>query len=99
MGKRVQEEDIIQINEAYALCHVYSRVAEMTGWSASTVRKYVQKDYVPKENIISQMTFNISDIPVMNFKMFRNCGDLSSLFLLSNKEMEEVDRLHEEMII
>ena len=45
MAKRVTPEDIIAINEAYLICKSYSATAKATGWSASTVAKYVDKNY------------------------------------------------------
>ena len=45
MAKRVTPEDIITINETYLLCGSYSATAKATGWSASTVAKYVDKNY------------------------------------------------------
>ena len=43
--KRVTQEDIIKINEAYLICKTYSGVAKATGWSASTVSKYIIPGY------------------------------------------------------
>ena len=51
MAKRVTPEDIITINETYLICKSYSATAKATGWSASTVAKYVDKNYVPKDEI------------------------------------------------
>lgn len=49
MARRVvSKEDIIKINETYLLCGSYSATAKATGWSASTVAKYVDKNYVSK---------------------------------------------------
>ena len=48
MGKRVTPEDIILINETYLICGSYSATAKATGWSTSTVSKYVDKNYVSK---------------------------------------------------
>ena len=45
MGRRVTPEDIITINETYLLCGSYSATAKATGWSTSTVSKYVDKNY------------------------------------------------------
>lgn len=47
MAKRVTPEDIVIINETYLLCGSYSATAKATGWSASTVAKYVDKNYKP----------------------------------------------------
>lgn len=51
MAKRVTPEDIIIINETYLICKSYSATAKATGWSASTVAKYVDKNYVSKDEI------------------------------------------------
>ena len=51
MAKRITPEDIIIINETYLLCKTYSATAKATGWSASTVAKYVDKNYVSKGEI------------------------------------------------
>lgn len=48
MAKRVTEDDIIAMNEAYLLCGTYSGVAKALGWSASTVRKYIIDGYQSK---------------------------------------------------
>lgn len=45
MAKRVNEKDIEEINEIYVSCHNISKTAEVTGWSASTVRKYLIPGY------------------------------------------------------
>ena len=41
MARKVTNEDIIRFNEIYAQCGTYAEVARQTGWSASTVRKYI----------------------------------------------------------
>ena len=51
MAKSITPEDIIIINETYLLCKTYSATAKATGWSASTVAKYVDKNYVSKGEI------------------------------------------------
>lgn len=45
MGRRVTPEDIITINETYLLCGSYNATAKATGWSTSTISKYVDKNY------------------------------------------------------
>ena len=51
MAKRITPEDIIIINETYLICKTYSATAKATGWSASTVAKYVDKNYISKGEI------------------------------------------------
>ena len=49
--KRVGPDDIIKINEAYLACGTYSGAAAATGWSVSTVRKYVISDYKSEQKV------------------------------------------------
>lgn len=66
MAKRVTPEDIITINETYLICKSYSATAKATGWSASTVSKYVDKNYVSKgeigENPYEDVTIQLADL-------------------------------------
>lgn len=52
MARKVTDKDIIDMNEAYLLCKTYSGVAAATGWSASTVRKYIIPGYTSKKEKI-----------------------------------------------
>ena len=47
MPRRITIDDIKKINELYYNCHNYAEVARQTGWSPSTVRSYVDKNYNP----------------------------------------------------
>ena len=44
---KVTQNDIIMFNNLYYKTHNYAEVARQTGFSAATVRKYVDKNYVP----------------------------------------------------
>ena len=50
MAKRVTEQDIKKMFEVYATCGNYNQVAEATGWSETTVRKYLNMEH-PFENV------------------------------------------------
>lgn len=43
--KRVTNDDIILMNEAYLISGTYAAAARATGFSASTVRKYIIPNY------------------------------------------------------
>ena len=45
MARRVTDKDIKEINEAYLICRSISGTAAATGWSTSTVRKYIIDGY------------------------------------------------------
>ena len=49
--KRVTQDDIIAMNEAYLVCGTYSGAAKVTGWSASTVKKYIIDGYKSEQKV------------------------------------------------
>ena len=59
-----ESEDILRINELYYKHKTYAEVARQTGFSASTVKKYVIPGWAPvaTENIIK---FNIETLNVL----------------------------------
>ena len=86
MAKRVTEEDIKMMNETYLLCGTYSGVAKATGWSASTVKKYIIADY-KKEVNTSTVEIIIPSIED-TIKSLTNVVDLSCLTEEEKKEMK-----------
>lgn len=95
--KKVNIEDIIEINELYLKLKVKAEVARRTGFSASTVSKYIIKDYKSKEEKEKEEKFNL---PIMdlNFKDF--CiPDWSVLCNLSEEEKEELKEFGKEVMI
>ena len=94
MAKRVTEADIIQMNEAYLGCKSYSGVAKVTGWSASTVKKYIIPDYeeVEEQNI----TRYSGDLPEFDSDSFRNI-DWSHICELSEEERKEMETIWKEI--
>lgn len=95
----INEEEIIRINELYYKLKNYSAVARETNHSPATIKKYVIKDYVPKDQLTYNIkTFTIEEIPMkMNLELFGdNWGHICGL---SDKEKEEMVELWKEMII
>lgn len=62
MSTRIKQDDIIEINEAYLRIGTYSGVAKELGYSPSTVKKYVQKDYISQKESFILPPSNIEDI-------------------------------------
>lgn len=97
---RVTSEDILRMNELYYKTHVFAEVARQTGFSASTVRKYVDVNWKPvvSEEII---TFKMEDIP--DFKeaarCFRGVDNYGDLCVLSEQEREEIKELWKELAV
>lgn len=96
MRRTVNEEDIIQMNEAYLLCGTYSGAAKATGWSASTVKKYIISGYasqIDKAAWESMITLPDLDEVVVNLKQMVHAT------MLTSEEALEVTELWKELIM
>ena len=100
MANRVTSEDILRMNEIYYKTHVFAEVARQTGFSASTVRKYVDVNWKPvvSEKII---IFNMNDIPDFKeaVKCFRGVDNYGDLCVLSEEENAEIKELWKELAV
>lgn len=90
----VTNEDIKEMNRLYLELKTYAAVARKTGFSPSTVKKYIDPNYtiVNEENIIH---FN-RPLPEFNSEIFRT-NDWGRLCELSDEEVEEIKELWKEL--
>lgn len=99
MASKVTNEDIIKMNDLYLQYHTYAEVARQTGFSASTVRKYVQKDWKPLSER-PRTIFDPNDLPdepdLSIFDGIENFGDLCEL---SEEEEIEIKSLWDELTL
>lgn len=98
MTKRVTQEDIIQMNELYLELKTYAAVARETGFSSSTVSKYIIKGYVPQEKIEIKR-YDGTKMPTPDFSIFKGVENLGEMCVLSKEEIAGVEELWEEMAI
>lgn len=91
--KRVTQEDIILINEAYLACGTLSGAAKATGWSASTVKKYLIPDFKSEQKVEAA---NI-ELPPISKVLEQLQGD--NLTCLRPDEEKEIKNLWKEMLI
>ena len=99
MARKVTTDDIKQFNELYYELQSYAEVARRTGWSASTVSKYIDKNYKPVvvENI---KRFDLkTDLPEFSTSMFVTVENLGELCVLTDDEYAEMVELWEELLI
>ena len=97
MANRVTPEDIIRMNELYhTKYHTYAAVARETGFSASTVSKYIKKDYTPAATIV-KTEFHLSDLPDPDYRLLKNTENWGDLCVLSEAETEEIKELWKEI--
>lgn len=97
MAKRVTTEDIQLMNEIYYQVKSYAEVARRTGWSSSTVSKYIDKNYEPvvTENI---RKFDLRiDLPEFSTDIFQQ--DWSKLCEYSEEEKIELYEFRKEIAI
>jgi hypothetical protein len=95
---RVTSEDILRMNEIYYKTHVFAEVARQTGFSASTVRKYVDVNWKPivSENV---KRFNIDNLPKFDMSVFKDVDNYGDLCVLTERELDEVKELWEELAV
>lgn len=100
MAKRVTNEDILKFNEIYYRTKTYAEVARETGFSASTVKKYIDKNWQPVqvENIVH---FDIAQLPDFTeaVKIFRGVDNYGYLCQLTPVESEEIEELWKELAV
>lgn len=99
---KITYEDIKNINELYANLKTYAAVSRATGFSPATVKKYVQKDYIPlkdrAENIKPAPEIDLNCITTQVLNLFRG-DDWKDLCVLSEEEYEDIKSLWKEMNI
>lgn len=96
MARRLTENDKIQINEVYAACRNYTKTAEITGFSAASVRKYVIPNYEPAaRHRPDPNSFHVPSIDD-TIKMLQADDELC---LLSEKEKQEMESLWKDLMV
>lgn len=98
MANRVTSEDILRINEIYYKTKVYAETARQTGFSASTVKKYIIPGWQPvvTENIVR---FELSQIPEFDSSIFKGVNNYGDLCVLTEREREEIEGLWGELAV
>ena len=94
--RRVTEEDIIQMNEAFLLCGTYSGAAKATGWSASTVKKYIISGYTSQIDTAAQES--MITLPDLD-EVVTNLRQMAHATMLTSEEALEVTELWKELIM
>ena len=100
MASKVTNEDILRINELYYKHKVYAEVARQTGFSASTVKKYVIPGWQPvvETEIIR---FDMNTLPDFQkaVEIFRGVQNYGNLCVLTDFEKEEIKKLWKELVV
>ena len=89
---KVTKEDIINFNELYLKLKTYAAVARQTGFSASTVSKYIIKGYIPQSEIQIKK-FTLEELP--KEVVYKNVTN--EWLVLDTEEVEDIKELWKEM--
>lgn len=98
MAKRVTNEDVLKFNEIYYKTKTYAEVARQTGFSASTVKKYIDMNWTPVE-AKEIKRFDLSSLPEFDASSFRGIENYGDLCVLTERELEDLKDLWEELAI
>ena len=97
MATKITTDMIKQINELYQQFGTYAAVAREIGISPSTVKKYVDKFYIP-ESKRTIKRFDIHyDLPDMDLSAFVGVENYGDLCVLSPEEAVGIQQLWEEL--
>lgn len=91
MAKRITNEDIERINEAYLHFGTYAAAARAVGCSPSTVKKYVVEDYKPVSRPTEVRSISFPPIEEV-IKKLQNGIKLSCLTPREKQDLKEVWR-------
>lgn len=96
MANKVTPSDIAQFNKLYYELKTYAAVARATGFSSSTVSKYVDKNWRPvDETKIKRVT--MADVPPFSTHLFKGLENFGQLCIYSVDEKYEVEEFWNEL--
>lgn len=85
------------MNILYLKTHNYSAVAREVGCAPSTVKKYIQPNFVNPEEL--EVKYFEGELPPLNKELFSNTENWGELCVLSDKEREDIKELWKEIVI
>lgn len=92
--KKVSHSDIQRINRLYLEYKTYAAVSRETGFSPSTVKKYIIPDFTPIEEV--EIKRFEGPLPEFDSTIFRK-DDWGDLCVLSAEEVDEIKELWKEI--
>lgn len=96
MANKVTPQDIQKINELYYKLKTYAAVARETGFSATTVKRYVDPNWKPVDPTKIKFFF-LEDVPEFSPNKFLFTKDWGQLCIYSTEEKKEIEELWEEL--
>ena len=98
MASKITQEDIININELYLKYKTYAEVARQTGFSPSTVKKYVVSNFVSQDKLeIKKFDKLIPDTFPADFP--KNINEWAAVLATTSQEITNMEKLRKEILI
>lgn len=97
MARKVTKEDQIEMNELYLKYKTYAEVARQTGFSASTVKKYIIPNFIPESQI--EVKKFIGVLPNDFIKLPTSLKEWEHLLKLTEEEKLEIEDIRKEILI
>ena len=96
MANKVTPNDIARFNELYYKLKTYAAVARETGFSASTVKKYIDPKWKPVD-MTTVKRFYLGDVPEFSAARFLSTENWGELCIYSTQEKKEIEELWNEI--
>lgn len=98
MANKVTNADKVLMNELYLKYKTYAEVARQTGFSPSTVKKYIVPNFVP-QNELKVIKFNkpIPESFICGFPA--SPQEWEKILILTPEEKAEMENLRKEILI
>lgn len=95
---KVQPDDIIKMNELYLKYGTYAAVAREVGFAATTVKKYIVKDFV-QEDKLPIIKFSGTIPKAEDLMLPTDLDGWNDWLCLSEEEKEQCDELRKEILL
>ena len=97
MAHKVTKEDQIRMNELYLKYKTYAEVARQTGFSPSTVKKYIIPNFIPESQIEIKKFTGV--LPNNFIQLPKSLKEWARLLELTEEEKLEIEEVRKEILI
>ena len=97
MAHKVTKEDQIRMNELYLKYKTYAEVARQTGFSPSTVKKYIIPNFIPDSQIEIKKFTGV--LPNNFIQLPKSLKEWAHLLELTEEEKLEIEEVRKEILI
>lgn len=98
MAGKVTPQDIAKFNELYYKLKTYAAVARETGFSASTVKRYIDPNWTPVDTSTFKRV-HLSDVPKFSTARFDGLDNYGTLCIYATEELKEVEEFWKELSV